>query len=245
MEDFGQGLQELQKPLGSCPDGWAGAPLLLPDGRWRPGARLTPSCGHCVLQDGGRENRGHAGLQRLCPLEPSCSSSGRQLSEVFIQLPSRKELPEYYELIRKPVDFKKIKERIRSHKYRSLGDLEKDVLLLCQNAQTFNLEGSLIYEDSIVLQSVFTSVRQKIEKEDDSEGEESEEEEEGEEEGSESESRSVKVKIKLGRKEKAQDRLKGGRRRPSRGSRAKPVVSDDDSEEEQEEDRSGSGSEED
>ena len=138
-----------------------------------------------------------------------------------------------------------------------------------------------IYEDSIVLQSVFTSVRQKIEKEDDSEGEESEEEEEGEEEGSESEcesprwvvwqanvtarqspaapgsacrslpssrlsffsphflvpppARSVKVKIKLGRKEKAQDRLKGGRRRPSRGSRAKPVVSDDDSEEEQEE----------
>lgn len=43
------------------------------------------------------------------------------------------------------------------------------------------------------------------------------------------------MKIKLGRKEKAQDRLKGGRRRPSRGSRAKPVVSDDDSEEEQEE----------
>lgn len=40
-----------------------------------------------------------------------CSSSGRQLSEVFIQLPSRKELPEYYELIRKPVDFKKIKVR--------------------------------------------------------------------------------------------------------------------------------------
>lgn len=138
-----------------------------------------------------------------------------------------------------------LQERIRNHKYRSLNDLEKDVMLLCQNAQTFNLEGSLIYEDSIVLQSVFTSVRQKIEKEDDSEGEESEEEDEGEEEGSESESRSVKVKIKLGRKEKAQDRLKGGRRRPSRGSRAKPVVSDDDSEEEQEEDRSGSGSEED
>lgn len=35
--------------------------------------------------------------------------NGRQLSEVFIQLPSRKELPEYYELIRKPVDFRKIK----------------------------------------------------------------------------------------------------------------------------------------
>ncbi|XP_070838212.1 transcription activator BRG1 isoform X3 [Chaetodon auriga] len=170
--------------------------------------------------------------------------NGRQLSEVFIQLPSRKELPEYYELIRKPVDFRKIKERIRSHKYRSLNDLEKDVMLLCQNAQTFNLEGSLIYEDSIVLQSVFTSVRQKIEKEDESEGEDSEEEEEEPDEGSESESRSVKVKIKLSRKEKGERGGKGQRRR-GRGARAKPVVSDDDSEEEQEEERSASGSEED
>ena len=41
----------------------------------------------------------------------SGSRAGRQLSEVFVQLPSRKELPEYYELIRKPVDFKKIKVR--------------------------------------------------------------------------------------------------------------------------------------
>uniref|UniRef100_A0A8C7HQ07 SWI/SNF related BAF chromatin remodeling complex subunit ATPase 4 n=1 Tax=Oncorhynchus kisutch TaxID=8019 RepID=A0A8C7HQ07_ONCKI len=127
------------------------------------------------------------------------SSNGRQLSEVFIQLPSRKELPEYYELIRKPVDFRKIKERIRSHRYRSLGDLERDVMLLFQNAQTFNLEGSLIYEDSIVLQSVFTSLRQKIEKEEDSEGEDSEEEEEDLDEGSESECESS---LKKGSKER-------------------------------------------
>lgn len=49
----------------------------------------------------------------------SCSASGRQLSEVFIQLPSRKELPEYYELIRKPVDFRKIK--VRSDKQNCWG----------------------------------------------------------------------------------------------------------------------------
>uniref|UniRef100_A0A673XTW3 SWI/SNF related BAF chromatin remodeling complex subunit ATPase 2 n=1 Tax=Salmo trutta TaxID=8032 RepID=A0A673XTW3_SALTR len=75
--------------------------------------------------------------------------SNRQLSEVFVQLPSRKELPEYYELIRKPVDFKKIKERVRSHKFRSVSDLEKDVMLLCHNAQTFNLEGSQQREQSM------------------------------------------------------------------------------------------------
>lgn len=45
-------------------------------------------------------------------------------------------------------------ERIRSHKYRSLNDLEKDVMLLCQNAQTFNLEGSLVSRPPITTLSV-------------------------------------------------------------------------------------------
>ncbi|XP_041753690.1 probable global transcription activator SNF2L2 isoform X3 [Coregonus clupeaformis] len=87
---------------------------------------------------------------------------GRQISKGFVQLPSRKEVPEYYELIRKPVDFRRIRERVRNHKYRSVGDLEKDIILLCHNAQTFNLEGSQIFEDSIVLKSVFESARQRI-----------------------------------------------------------------------------------
>uniref|UniRef100_A0A3B3DCT3 Probable global transcription activator SNF2L2 n=1 Tax=Oryzias melastigma TaxID=30732 RepID=A0A3B3DCT3_ORYME len=113
-------------------------------------------------EEGGgkaRKRRGRPPAEKLSPNPPKLTKqmnaiidtvinyrdgSGRQLSEVFVQLPSRKELPEYYELIRKPVDFKKIKERVRSHKYRSVGDLEKDVMLLCQNAQTFNLEGSQV-----------------------------------------------------------------------------------------------------
>ncbi|XP_044000741.1 probable global transcription activator SNF2L2 isoform X1 [Gambusia affinis] len=87
---------------------------------------------------------------------------GRQISKGFVQLPSKKEVPEYYELIRKPVDFRRIRERVRNHKYRTVGDLEKDVFLLCHNAQTYNLEGSQIYEDSIVIKSVFESARQRI-----------------------------------------------------------------------------------
>uniref|UniRef100_A0A7N6BFB9 SWI/SNF related, matrix associated, actin dependent regulator of chromatin, subfamily a, member 2 n=1 Tax=Anabas testudineus TaxID=64144 RepID=A0A7N6BFB9_ANATE len=112
--------------------------------------------------DGGskaKKRRGRPPAEKLSPNPPRLTKqmntiidtvinyrdgSGRQLSEVFVQLPSRKELPEYYELIRKPVDFKKIKERVRNHKYRNVGDLEKDVMLLCHNAQTFNLEGSQV-----------------------------------------------------------------------------------------------------
>ncbi|XP_059407495.1 transcription activator BRG1 isoform X2 [Carassius carassius] len=226
-----------------------------------PGPATPSSSGRSRDKDDDRKKqkkRGRPPAEKLSPNPPSLTKkmkkivdavikykdgNGRQLSEVFVQLPSRKELPEYYELIRKPVDFRKIKERIKIHKYRTLNDLEKDVMLLCQNAQTFNLEGSLIYEDSIVLQSVFTSVRQKIEKEEESEGEESEEEEDEADEGSESESRSVKVKIKLSRKEKV-ERGKG-RRRTGRSWRPKPVISDEESEEDQEEEHSASGSEED
>uniref|UniRef100_A0A8C0BVU6 SWI/SNF related, matrix associated, actin dependent regulator of chromatin, subfamily a, member 2 n=1 Tax=Buteo japonicus TaxID=224669 RepID=A0A8C0BVU6_9AVES len=133
-----------------------------------------------VDKDSGKEDgekakkrRGRPPAEKLSPNPPKLTkqmsaiidtvinykdSSGRQLSEVFIQLPSRKELPEYYELIRKPVDFKKIKERIRNHKYRSLGDLEKDVMLLCHNAQTFNLEGSQKLVLTLILRSVFSDL---------------------------------------------------------------------------------------
>ncbi|XP_051644396.1 probable global transcription activator SNF2L2 isoform X4 [Manacus candei] len=209
-----------------------------------------------VDKDSGKEDgekakkrRGRPPAEKLSPNPPKLTkqmnaiidtvinykdSSGRQLSEVFIQLPSRKELPEYYELIRKPVDFKKIKERIRNHKYRSLGDLEKDVMLLCHNAQTFNLEGSQIYEDSIVLQSVFKSARQKIAKEEESEDESNDDEEDDEEEESESESKSVKVKIKLNKKDEKSREKGKGKKRQSR-AKAKPVVSDDDSDEDQDE----------
>ncbi|XP_037114279.1 probable global transcription activator SNF2L2 isoform X2 [Syngnathus acus] len=191
-----------------------------------------------------KKRRGRPPAEKLSPNPPKLTKqmntiidtvinyrdgAGRQLSEVFVQLPSRKELPEYYELIRKPVDFKKIKERVRSHKYRSVGDLEKDVMLLCYNAQTFNLEGSQIYEDSIVLQSVFKSARQKISKdeesEDDTEDDEDEEEEEEEEE-SEAEAKSVWVKIKLNKE--ARGSAERGKKRQSR-AKAKPVVSDDES----------------
>ena len=34
---------------------------------------------------------------------------------------------------------------------------------LCKNTQQYNEDGSLIYEDSIVLQSVFTNARERLE----------------------------------------------------------------------------------
>lgn len=44
-----------------------------------------------------------------------------------------------------------------------MDDLEKDFMQLCKNAQIYNEEGSLIHDDSIALQSVFTEARQQLE----------------------------------------------------------------------------------
>ncbi|XP_043229221.1 ATP-dependent helicase brm-like [Amphibalanus amphitrite] len=92
-------------------------------------------------------------------------ADGRVLSEPFMKLPSRKDLPDYYKVIRKPVDIKKLLARIDEGKYADLDDLEADTILMCKNAQAYNEETSLIHEDSIVLERVFANARAKVEAE--------------------------------------------------------------------------------
>jgi hypothetical protein len=70
------------------------------------------------------------------------SEDNRILSKPFMRLPTQKELPEYYDMIKHPVDFNKIKKKLGEYRYRNLDELEADVMLLCKNAQEFNMENS-------------------------------------------------------------------------------------------------------
>lgn len=79
-----------------------------------------------------------------------------------MQLPTRKELPDYYEVIDRPMDFNKIKRKIKEGRYKSINDMGKDVILLCQNAQQYNQDGSEIYNDSVLLQSVWETAKKRI-----------------------------------------------------------------------------------
>ncbi|XP_067642426.1 ATP-dependent helicase brm [Eurosta solidaginis] len=90
------------------------------------------------------------------------NEDGRLLSEPFMKLPSRQRLPDYYEIIKRPVDIKKILQRIEDCKYGDINELEKDFVQLCQNAQIYNEEASLIYMDSIEMQKVFASARTRV-----------------------------------------------------------------------------------
>ena len=37
------------------------------------------------------------------------NENGRRISDVFMELPTRRELPQYYQIIKKPIDLKTIK----------------------------------------------------------------------------------------------------------------------------------------
>uniref|UniRef100_H2ZED9 Polybromo 1 n=1 Tax=Ciona savignyi TaxID=51511 RepID=H2ZED9_CIOSA len=62
---------------------------------------------------------------------------GRVIAEMFMQLPDKTNL-EYYQLIKEPIDFLMIGDRMEENYYKSVIEFEKDVTLLVKNAKAFN-----------------------------------------------------------------------------------------------------------
>lgn len=60
-------------------------------------------------------------------------------------------LPDYYQVIKEPIDLRRIAIKIQTNSYTSLDDLVKDLLLMVQNAKTFNEPGSKIYKVTTAL----------------------------------------------------------------------------------------------
>lgn len=149
-------------------------------------------------------------------------ADGRVLSEPFMKLPSRKDLPDYYKVIRKPVDIKKILTRIDENKYGDLDELETDCILMCKNAQAYNEEASLIHEDSIVLERVFANARAKVEAELEAQPEQENAEDAEEDPGDAAAG-------------KRKGRGAGGRPGPKKRRKLR-IVDDDDEDEEEEQD---------
>ncbi|KAG0309630.1 hypothetical protein BGZ98_000039 [Dissophora globulifera] len=81
--------------------------------------------------------------------------SGRQLAELFLELPSKEEYPDYYEDIEKPIAIDIIERNIDKGKYPTLESFEKDVNLMFDNAKLYNAEGSDVYLDAEALQQLF------------------------------------------------------------------------------------------
>lgn len=71
---------------------------------------------------------------------------------MFLEKPSKKLYPDYYQVIQHPIDMNTIENNIRSDHYNTLDDIVGDFRLMFSNCRKYNEEGSMIYEDSNVLE---------------------------------------------------------------------------------------------
>ncbi len=77
-------------------------------------------------------------------------SGHRYRIDIFQELPARDLYPDYYKIIRDPISM----AQIRPKKYLSIWEMQADFDLMFNNAQTYNIEGSLVYEDASVLRQL-------------------------------------------------------------------------------------------
>lgn len=91
---------------------------------------------------------------------------GRRLSTVFLRLPSRAELPDYYAAIKRPIDMERIRSHIAAGRYQDVDTLAEDFALMFHNACTYNEPESLIYRDALLLHRELLETRRRLEEED-------------------------------------------------------------------------------
>lgn len=87
-------------------------------------------------------------------IESNTDEDGRYRCDIYLELPSRADYPDYYEMITEPLCLNQVAERIDSHQYNTLAELIADYDLIFKNAMTYNVEGSMVYEDALLLKQL-------------------------------------------------------------------------------------------
>ncbi|KOS17504.1 Chromatin structure-remodeling complex subunit snf21 [Escovopsis weberi] len=91
------------------------------------------------------------------PAEDDESDAGKRLIiGPFVKLPPKREYADYYVIIQNPICMNHIQTRIKKEEYSSLADLRKDFDLLIRNCQTYNEDGSILYQDAKTMDEFFT-----------------------------------------------------------------------------------------
>nr|CDJ80411.1 Bromodomain and Bromo adjacent region and High mobility group and Zinc finger domain containing protein [Haemonchus contortus] len=89
-------------------------------------------------------------------------ADGRKLAGAFIKLPTKEEYPDYYEVIRKPMDLQRIQHRLQAHGYGRWIDLVADLSLMLENACKYNEPESTIYKDAVALQRLVLEKKREL-----------------------------------------------------------------------------------
>lgn len=70
----------------------------------------------------------------------------------FIKLVSKRDFPDYYAVIPAPICMNHIEKKIKKAEYNSLGDMRRDLELMCNNCRTYNDDSALIHQDATTIQ---------------------------------------------------------------------------------------------
>ena len=91
------------------------------------------------------------GLEEEIPGESSEDEDGpptRGIIDPFIKLVPKTQYPDYYIIITNPIAMENIQKKINRQDYQNLREFRDDVRLLCNNARTYNEDGSLLFHDA-------------------------------------------------------------------------------------------------
>ncbi|EIW64161.1 Bromodomain-containing protein [Trametes versicolor FP-101664 SS1] len=75
-------------------------------------------------------------------------SEGVHISQAFMRLPSKRQYPEYYHIIKHPVALDDIKSKLEKKEYASMVDVKADFERCFRNAKRFNMKSSQIWADA-------------------------------------------------------------------------------------------------
>ncbi|XP_028520527.1 protein polybromo-1 isoform X2 [Apis cerana] len=93
---------------------------------------------------------------------------GRQLSLIFMKLPNKNEYPDYYEVIKQPMNMEKIASTLKNNGYENLDELVSDFILMFDNACKYNEPDSQIYKDALILQRLVLQTKLQLSEDEES-----------------------------------------------------------------------------
>ena len=77
------------------------------------------------------------------------TNKGDPLAEPFLTLPSKRELPDYYESIKNPISLNIIRKNLKAEKYGSdVEKLYKDMNKMFDNCKEYNRPESRLFKDA-------------------------------------------------------------------------------------------------
>ncbi|KAK2759063.1 hypothetical protein FQN54_003162 [Arachnomyces sp. PD_36] len=108
------------------------------------------------------ESVAEAGSSILSQIKETTDKNGRFIATDFLELPDRKENPDYYATISLPIALDIIEEKLRQNKYPTVTPLESDLKRMVSNAKFYNEKSSVIFADAERIRKILTTSMPKL-----------------------------------------------------------------------------------